>query len=95
MAVAEEHKPVEKRRALGRGLDSLLPSGPRILAPLVGTNAARTAIEPQVPLVPPPPAVHRPTQTTSQLQVSVPSENREGWASQGVAGAAPASAPIS
>jgi ParB family chromosome partitioning protein len=29
MAVVEEHKPVEKRRALGRGLDSLLPSGPR------------------------------------------------------------------
>lgn len=29
MAAVEEHKPIEKRRALGRGLDSLLPSGPR------------------------------------------------------------------
>lgn len=29
MAAIEEHKPAEKRRALGRGLDSLLPSGPR------------------------------------------------------------------
>jgi hypothetical protein len=28
MSVIEEHK--EKRRALGRGLDSLLPSGPRL-----------------------------------------------------------------
>lgn len=32
MAVIEEHKPAEKRRALGRGLDSLLPSGPRVVA---------------------------------------------------------------
>src|SRR5262245_24355897 len=31
MSAVEEHKPVEKRRALGRGLDSLLPSGPRIV----------------------------------------------------------------
>jgi ParB family transcriptional regulator, chromosome partitioning protein len=28
----EEHKPAEKRRALGRGLDSLLPSGPRVVS---------------------------------------------------------------
>jgi ParB family transcriptional regulator, chromosome partitioning protein len=33
MSAVEEHKPVEKRRALGRGLDSLLPSGPRIVGP--------------------------------------------------------------
>ncbi|HEX6802250.1 MAG TPA: ParB/RepB/Spo0J family partition protein [Terriglobales bacterium] len=33
MAAVEEHKPVEKRRALGRGLDSLLPSGPRAVPP--------------------------------------------------------------
>ena len=44
MAVIEEHKPVEKRRALGRGLDSLLPSGPRVVTPPVviptqGTSA--------------------------------------------------------
>lgn len=36
MSVVEEHKPVEKRRALGRGLDSLLPSGPRVV-PTVAT----------------------------------------------------------
>ena len=30
MSAVEEHKPAEKRRALGRGLDSLLPSGPRL-----------------------------------------------------------------
>ncbi|MBV9342319.1 MAG: ParB/RepB/Spo0J family partition protein [Acidobacteria bacterium] len=34
MPAIEEPKAPEKRRALGRGLDSLLPSGPRILAPL-------------------------------------------------------------
>lgn len=35
MAAIEEHKPLEKekRRALGRGLDSLLPSGPRVVPP--------------------------------------------------------------
>ena len=32
MAAIEEHKPAEKRRALGRGLDSLLPSGPRVVS---------------------------------------------------------------
>ena len=35
MAVIEEHKPTEKRRALGRGLDSLLPPGPRVLTAAV------------------------------------------------------------
>ena len=33
MTAVEEPKPVEKRRALGRGLDSLLPSGPRVVPP--------------------------------------------------------------
>ncbi len=42
MSAVEEHKPAEKRRALGRGLDSLLPSGPRVVA---------------APAVMPPPAV--------------------------------------
>ena len=42
MAAIEEHK--EKRRALGRGLDSLLPSGPRVVAAAA-------------PAVMPPPAV--------------------------------------
>jgi ParB family chromosome partitioning protein len=32
VSAIEEHKPAEKRRALGRGLDSLLPSGPRVVA---------------------------------------------------------------
>jgi len=31
VAAIEEHKSTEKRRALGRGLDSLLPSGPRVV----------------------------------------------------------------
>lgn len=45
MSAVEEHKPVEKRRALGRGLDSLLPSGPRPVP--VATPAA----VPPVPVV--------------------------------------------
>jgi len=45
MAVAEEHKHVEKRRALGRGLDSLLPSGPRVVPPPV-VNPPRTDTAP-------------------------------------------------
>jgi len=47
VAAIEEHKPLEKekRRALGRGLDSLLPSGPRVVtaavpAPVVIPNAS-------------------------------------------------------
>jgi len=43
VAVIEEHKPVEKRRALGRGLESLLPSGPRVVA-----AAPTTAVTPVV-----------------------------------------------
>ena len=31
MAALEDTKPAEKRRALGRGLDALLPSGPRVV----------------------------------------------------------------
>lgn len=49
MAAIEEHKPVEKRRALGRGLDSLLPSGPRV----VTSSASSSAVAPS-PAVPPP-----------------------------------------
>jgi ParB family chromosome partitioning protein len=48
VAAIEEHKPVEKRRALGRGLESLLPSGPRVVA-----AAPTTAVAP----VAPPPVV--------------------------------------
>ena len=61
MSAIEEHKPAEKRRALGRGLDSLLPSGPRLAPPTVapvmpppavvlpgpGNGHAQTAIAPQ------------------------------------------------
>src|SRR5437763_7090830 len=61
MAAVEEHKPVEKRRALGRGLDSLLPPGPRVV-PASATSAspatARTGMsEPHGSPVLPPPVV--------------------------------------
>ena len=63
MAVAEEHKPLEKekRRALGRGLESLLPSGPRVVpsatavvpvappAVVIPTAVAPVVVEPVVP----------------------------------------------
>ena len=70
MAAIEEHKPVEKRRALGRGLDSLLPSGPRVVssAAAAAIAAARPVSEPRGPGVstpsviptPPGPAVSEP-----------------------------------
>ena len=46
MSAVEEHKPVEKRRALGRGLDSLLPSGPRVVmvAPAASASTGPVAI---------------------------------------------------
>jgi ParB family chromosome partitioning protein len=40
MAAIDEHKPAEKRRALGRGLDSLLPSGPRVVSSASAGGAA-------------------------------------------------------
>jgi len=50
MAAIEEHKPTEKRRALGRGLDSLLPSGPRVVSsgPATAVASAPVIIPPQV-----------------------------------------------
>jgi ParB family chromosome partitioning protein len=62
MSAVEEHKPVEKRRALGRGLDSLLPSGPRVVPASPATSAspatARTGMsEPHGSPVLPPPVV--------------------------------------
>ena len=48
MAAIEEHKPAEKRRALGRGLDSLLPSGPRVVAAAPGTAVSPAVVPPQV-----------------------------------------------
>jgi ParB family chromosome partitioning protein len=63
MAAIEEHKPAEKRRALGRGLDSLLPSGPRVVSSGPANASAPVVIPPQaVPssgpaIVPAPPAI--------------------------------------
>lgn len=53
MAAVEEHKPAEKRRALGRGLDSLLPSRPRVVptAPAAGAPIVPPAAV--IPGVPP------------------------------------------
>lgn len=48
MAAIEEHKPAEKRRALGRGLDSLLPSGPRVVAAAPATAVAPAVVPPPV-----------------------------------------------
>jgi ParB family chromosome partitioning protein len=45
VAAIEEHKATEKRRALGRGLDSLLPSGPRVV-----TAAALAPMSPPAPV---------------------------------------------
>jgi ParB family chromosome partitioning protein len=52
VAAIEEHKPTEKRRALGRGLDSLLPSGPRVVS-----AAPAIAVTPGPAIVPQPSAV--------------------------------------
>lgn len=63
MAAIEEHKPAEKRRALGRGLDSLLPSGPRVVSSAsAGAAPAPVVIPPQVgtsagPAIVPPPNI--------------------------------------
>ncbi len=43
MSAVEEHKPAEKRRALGRGLDSLLPSGPRLATATIPPPAVMPA----------------------------------------------------
>jgi len=55
MAAVEEHKPAEKRRALGRGLASLLPSGPPRGVPAESTpKPAPAAIsEHGAPVAPP------------------------------------------
>lgn len=76
MAAIEEHKPVEKRRALGRGLDSLLPSGPRVVqstapsaspvqVPTTAASATPITIPPTAPIVVPPMVI--PTQGTSAV----------------------------
>jgi ParB family transcriptional regulator, chromosome partitioning protein len=52
MSAVEEHKPVEKRRALGRGLDSLLPAGPPVV-PAVSVASAGPVAIPAPAVVPP------------------------------------------
>jgi ParB family chromosome partitioning protein len=44
-------KPHDKRRALGRGLDSLLPAGPRIVAGTAASGAAAPATVPRLDAV--------------------------------------------
>ena len=46
MAAIEEQKQTEKRRALGRGLDSLLPSGPRVVAAAAPAGMSPSASAP-------------------------------------------------
>jgi ParB family transcriptional regulator, chromosome partitioning protein len=65
MGAIEEHKPAEKRRALGRGLDSLLPSGPRMVA-----AAPATALVPSPAVMPPPVVI--PTGAAAPLPSVVP-----------------------
>jgi ParB family transcriptional regulator, chromosome partitioning protein len=52
MAAVEEHKPADKRRALGRGLDSLLPSRPRVVSPTAGNAAPSTSTVPPPVVIP-------------------------------------------
>jgi ParB family chromosome partitioning protein len=59
MAAVEEHKPAEKRRALGRGLDSLLPSGPRVVAAASPTTASPAPVVIPAPAVPNDDNAHR------------------------------------
>lgn len=56
MAAIEEHKPAEKRRALGRGLDSLLPSGPRVVSASQGIATAPAVVPPPI-VIPPGPTI--------------------------------------
>ena len=72
MAAIEEHKPVEKRRALGRGLDSLLPSGPRVVAspaPASSSVSIPTSTASAAPTVMPPVVI--PTHGTSAVASDV------------------------
>src|SRR5690348_8062310 len=53
MSAVEEHKPVEKRRALGRGLDSLLPAGPRVVTGPAASAAPGPVAIPAPSIAPP------------------------------------------
>jgi ParB family chromosome partitioning protein len=81
MAAIEEHKPAEKRRALGRGLDSLLPSGPRVVSsgPATAVASAPVVIPPQVGIPAGPAIVPQPSassggsaEPSTRTGVSVP-----------------------
>ena len=65
MAAIEEHKPAEKRRALGRGLDSLLPSGPRVVSSGSAAAASSPVVIPPQPMAPAGPAIVPPHPATS------------------------------
>lgn len=71
MAAVEEHKPAEKRRALGRGLDSLLPSGPRVVASAPAPVVTPGANSHVAPMVPP---ILIPTQGSSAVAPPAPPE---------------------
>jgi ParB family chromosome partitioning protein len=72
MAAVEEHKPVEKRRALGRGLDSLLPSGPRVVSSAPGNAVAPLPAAPGPAVIP---AAAPPAVAGSPLPVIIPNVN--------------------
>jgi ParB family transcriptional regulator, chromosome partitioning protein len=71
MAAVEEHKPAEKRRALGRGLDSLLPSGPRVVSSTPTPVVTHGANPHASPMVPP---IVIPTQGSSAVAAPAPPE---------------------
>src|SRR6266496_3635928 len=63
MGAVEEHKPAEKRRALGRGLDSLLPAGPRMVPAAPAASAASGPIAIPAPSV----ALPQPTPVPGEI----------------------------
>jgi ParB family chromosome partitioning protein len=65
--VAEAEKAVpEKRKALGRGLESLLPGGPRAVAPVASSSGTVTP-----PLAGGAPAPHVPGSSDAVVQISI------------------------
>ena len=82
MAAVEEHKPAEKRRALGRGLASLLPLAPRAAAAAASAGAAISEPHPSpvVVVIPPAPA---PVVPVPVAPVMVPSSEEHGAAVSG------------
>jgi ParB family transcriptional regulator, chromosome partitioning protein len=57
----------EKRRALGRGLESLLPGGPRVVAPVAVTSPGTAA----APVAGGAPAPHVPAPSDAVVQISI------------------------